>query len=136
MLNFLENHDEQRFGSEQYAGDPAKVIPSLVVSSMISTGPMMIYMAQELGEQARDAEGYSGYDGRTTIFDYWSLQTLRRWLTEVETGEATLTGREKWLRSKYKTILTACNQEKAIREGRFFDLMYVNYDNPSLNPHR
>lgn len=64
------------------------------------------------------------------------MQTLRRWLTEVETGDATLTGREKWLRNKYKTVLTACNEEKAIREGRFFDLMYVNYDNPSLNPHR
>ena len=77
MLNFLENHDEQRFGSEQYAGDPAKVIPSLVVSSMISTGPMMIYIAQELGEQARDAEGFRGYDGHTTILDYRRRQTLR-----------------------------------------------------------
>ncbi len=70
MLNFLENHDEQRFASPQYAGDPAKVIPSLVVSSMINTGPMMIYMGQELGEPATDEEGYSGRDGRTTIFDY------------------------------------------------------------------
>lgn len=136
MLNFLENHDEQRFGSPQYAGDPAKVLPSLVVSSMISTGPMMIYMGQEIGEQGLDAEGYSGRDGRTTIFDYWSIETLRRWLTGLKDDEQTLTGRELWLRNKYKTVLTACNSEKAIREGRFFDLMYVNYDNPTLNPHR
>lgn len=136
MLNFLENHDEQRFGSPQYAGDPAKVIPSLVVSSMISTGPMMIYMGQEIGEQGLDAEGYSGRDGRTTIFDYWSIETLRRWLKGLKDGESTLTGRELWLRKLYQTVLTACNSERAIREGRFFDLMYVNYDNPSLNPHR
>lgn len=78
MLNFLENHDEQRFASIQYAGDAARVIPSLVVSAMISTGPFMIYAGQELGEPAADAEGYSGHDGRTTIFDYWSIPTLRR----------------------------------------------------------
>lgn len=135
MLNFLENHDEQRFGSRQYAGDPAKVVPSLIVSSMISTGPMMIYAGQELGEQATDAEGYSGRDGRTTIFDYWSIPTVRRWLSDIE-GCSHLTAREKWLRERYKTILNICRNEKAITSGRFFDLMYVNYENPSLNPHK
>lgn len=135
MLNFLENHDEQRFGSRQYAGDPAKVVPSLIVSSMISTGPMMIYAGQELGEQATDAEGYSGHDGRTTIFDYWSIPTLRRWLSDIK-GCSHLTARERWLRERYKTILNICRDEKAVTTGRFFDLMYVNYDNPSLNPHK
>ncbi len=80
MLNFLENHDEQRFASEQYAGDAAKVLPSLVVSSMISNAPFMVYAGQEVGEKAEDAEGFSGRDGRTTIFDYWSIPSLRRWL--------------------------------------------------------
>lgn len=136
MLNFLENHDEQRFGSQFYAGDPAKVIPSLVVSSMISTGPMMIYFGQELGESGMDQEGFSGLDGRTTIFDYWSLATIRRWLNNGEPGTDHLSDRERWLRQKYSTILRLCNSEKAIKMGRFFDLMYVNYDNPTLNPHR
>lgn len=136
MLNFLENHDEQRFGSKFYAGDPAKVLPSLVVSSMISTGPMMIYMGQELGEQATDSEGFSGYDGRTTIFDYWSVGTLRRWYNEGNPDGSQLTPRERWLRAKYATILRLCNTEKAIAHGRFYDLMYVNYQNPTLNPHR
>ena len=137
MLNFLENHDEQRFGSRQFAGDPAKVIPSLVVRSMISTAPMMIYMGQEIGEQAADAEGYSGPDGRTTIFDFWSLSTLRRWLgPDLKAKGAALTAREKWLRGVYASILNLCNSEKAISSGKFFDLMYVNYDNPRFNPHR
>ena len=56
MLNFLENHDEQRFASDQFAGDADKVLPALVVSSMMNTGPMMIYFGQELGERAEDAE--------------------------------------------------------------------------------
>ena len=136
MLNFLENHDEQRYASAQYCSDPAKVIPALVVSSMIGTGPMMIYMGQELGETAPDAEGFSGRDGRTTIFDYWSLSTLRRWLNEGKPGENLLTGRERWLRDQYRRILTLCNSEKAIAEGGFFDVMYVNYQNPTINPHR
>ena len=136
MLNFLENHDEQRFGSKQYAGDPGLVIPSLIVSSMINTGPMMIYAGQELGEQATDAEGYSGHDGRTTIFDYWSIPTIRRWFNNGKCDESLLSGREIWLRNKYKDILNICNNEKAISEGRFFDLMYVNYENAAFNPHR
>lgn len=136
MLNFLENHDEQRFGSKFYAKDPAKVIPSLVVSSMISTGPMMIYAGQELGEQATDAEGFSGHDGRTTIFDYWSVGTIRRWYNDGNPDGSKMTPRERWLRNKYQTILKLCNSEKAISNGRFFDLMYVNYQNPTLNPHR
>ncbi len=135
MLNFLENHDEQRFGSPQYAGNPALVLPSLVASSMMSTGPMMIYMGQELGEQALESEGFSGADGRTTIFDYWSLSALRRWLADVG-GQTSLTAREQWLRRLYRTVLRACNDEAALREGAFFDLMYVNYDNPTVNPHR
>ncbi|MDE6586875.1 MAG: alpha-amylase family protein [Paramuribaculum sp.] len=139
MLNFLENHDEQRFASPQYAGDPAKIIPSLVVLSMINTGPVMIYMGQELGEPGTDEEGYSGRDGRTSIFDYWSVATLRRWLTGDGPGcpsEALLTPRELWLRGRYKNILAIASSQKAVTTGRFFDLMYVNYDNPAFNPHR
>jgi hypothetical protein len=103
---------------------------------MINTGPMMIYAGQELGEQASDAEGYSGYDGRTTIFDYWSIPTIRRWFNNGKCDESLLSGREIWLRNKYKDILNICNNEKAISEGRFFDLMYVNYENAAFNPHR
>lgn len=136
MLNFLENHDEQRFGSKYYAGDPSLVIPSMIVSAMMGRGPFMIYAGQELGEQALDAEGFSGYDGRTTIFDYWSIPTVRRWLNGGKCNNDRLTGQERWLRDKYRTILRLCNSEKAISSGRFFDLMYVNYDNPTLNPHR
>lgn len=136
MLNFLENHDEQRFASPQYAADASVVVPSLVVSSMINSGPFMIYMGQELGEPGTDAEGFSGRDGRTTIFDFWSLSTLRRWLNSGKCDEALLTPAERQLRQLYKTVLRTCNSEQAIAAGRFFDVMYVNYDNPDFDPHR
>ena len=135
MLNFLENHDEQRFASDFYAGNGDMVIPSLIVSAMISTGPVMIYAGQELGERGMDAEGFSGCDGRTTIFDYWSIPSLRRWLNNGKPGNERLTLKERRLREEYARILNLCNTEKALREGKLFDLMYVNYNNPTLNPH-
>lgn len=135
MLNFLENHDEQRFASEFYAGDAAKVVPSLVVSTCFSTGPMMIYFGQELGEPGMDAEGFSGRDGRTTIFDYWSVETVRRYLAEGKCN-GRLTAKERSLRKVYRQILGLANSEQAIAKGKFFDLMYVNLENEHLNPHR
>ena len=134
MLNFLENHDEQRFASTQYAGNAEIVTPSLVVSATISRAPMMIYQGQELGEKAEDAEGFSGLDGRTSIFDYWSIPSVCRWYNNGKCNDKLLTESEKNLRNLYKQILTLCNTEKAISDGEFFDLMYVNYNN--VNPHR
>ena len=136
MLNFLENHDEVRFGSIEYAGNPSLVIPSLVVSAMINRGPMMIYYGQELGERATDNEGFAGNNNRTTIFDYWSLSTLRRWYNEGKADGALLSEQERWLRAVYSKILHLCNAEKAIKLGSFFDLMYVNLRNPDFDPHR
>ena len=135
MLNFLENHDEVRFGSRAYSGNPANVLPSLVVSSMISRGPFMIYYGQELGESAFDNEGFAGNNNRSTIFDYWSYDTLRRWWNNGKPSLKNLTAQEKWLRGVYQKVLTLCNAEPALREGSFFDLMYVNLRHEGFNPH-
>lgn len=136
MLNFLENHDEVRFGSKAYAGNPANVVPSLVVSSMISRGPFMLYYGQELGESAHDNEGFAGDNNRSTIFDYWSYDTLRRWWNNGNPSVKMLTPQEKWLRGIYQKALTLCNSEAALRDGSFFDLMYVNLQHTGFNPHR
>ena len=135
MLNFLENHDEQRFASPFFAGDANRVLPSLVVSTMLSTGPMMIYFGQELSEPGTDAEGFSGYDGRTTIFDYWSVASVRRWLNGGDC-KGSLSESEQHLRDTYRKVLRMANLEPAVSEGSFFDLMYVNYENSGINPHR
>jgi len=124
MLNFLENHDEVRLASRQCCNDPFKALPALVVSATISTAPFMFYAGQELGERADDAEGYSGCDGRTTIFDYWSVPTLRQWLTDARR----LPQATKRLRAFYRKLLNLCNSEPAISEGGFYDLMYANED--------
>ena len=116
MLNFLENHDEQRFASDFYAGDADRVRASLTVSATINSGAMMIYMGQELGERGMDAEGYSGRDGRTTIFDYWSVASLRSWLNKGLCN-GILNERRKQLRDFYARLLTLCNKEKHCARG-------------------
>jgi glycosidase len=126
MLNFLENHDEQRIASDFFAGNPLPSRPALTVSALMNANPFLVYFGQESGERGMDAEGFSGRDGRTTLFDYWSLPTLR--------SAAALTADEKALRQYYATILRLCNEQRAIREGLFYDLMYVNPPSPDFNP--
>lgn len=133
MLNFLENHDEQRIASEFFAGDPLKAIPALVVSSMMNVNPFMIYFGQEFGERGMDEEGFSGLDGRTSIFDYWSVDTIRRWRNGGTYDGKSLTTQEKKLSSVYRKIMNIALKEKAISEGRFFDLEYANLNKPGYN---
>ena len=122
MLYFLENHDEQRIASDFFAGDGMKAVPGLIVSALLQHNPLMIYAGQEYGERGMDQEGFSGVDGRTTIFDYWSVDTIRRGFFDRQS----LTKEEKQLEAIYKYVLNLVNEEKALREGDFFDLMYVN----------
>ena len=134
MLNFLENHDEQRIASDFFAGDAWKAIPALVVSAALYKNPMMIYAGQELGERGMDAEGFSGLDGRTTIFDYWSVESLRNWYNHGKINSEALTSEQMRLRDFYIRLLHLCNASPAIREGKFFDLMYVNPSSTAFNP--
>ena len=136
MLNFLENHDEQRIASDYFAGSAEKGKPALIVSALMRSNPFMIYFGQELGEKGMDEEGFSGKDGRTTIFDYWTIDTIRRWRNGGKYDGANLSKEEKELQTYYTKVLSICNKEKAIREGAFFDIMYCNHGNQMMNEHR
>lgn len=133
MLNFLENHDEQRLASDFFAKDPSAGISGLMVSALMNTNPMMIYSGQELGERGMDEEGFSGIDGRTTIFDYWSVSTLRNWKNGGKYDGGKLTEKQKQLRQQYAAILNIAKNEPAITLGSFFDLMYTNEKNRFFN---
>lgn len=133
MLNFLENHDEQRIASDFFAGDPFKAIPGMVVSATISSSPVMIYFGQELGERGMDKEGFSGLDGRTTIFDYWSVETVRQWRNNGLFGNEGLSPDQKKLRDFYIKLIKIAQEDSCINSGKFFDLMYANYENPKFD---
>ena len=130
MLYFLENHDEQRVASDFFCGDAWKGVPGLLVSALMQRNPLLIYAGQEFGESGMDKEGYSGCDGRTTIFDYWALETLYRGYFNREA----LSDAELHLSLVYQQILRIANDERAISEGQFFDLMYVNPLSEQFNP--
>ena len=137
MLNFLENHDEQRIASDFFAGDPIKGRPALIVSVLMNTCPFLNYFGQELGERGMDEEGYSGLDGRTTIFDYWTVESIYQWR-----GKKALWRRHQLpksvrdLRDYYTRVFEIANTCDALREGDFYDLTYCNYNNPNYNIHR
>ncbi len=133
MLNFLENHDEQRIASDFFAGSPQRGIPGMIVSATMNINPVMLYAGQELGEAGMDCEGFSGRDGRTTIFDYWSVKTIRDWRNDGKYDGKRLGKVSKELRKFYSNLFNLCNSESAIREGFFYDLMYANYENPFFN---
>jgi glycosidase len=120
MLYFLENHDEQRIASSFFAGNALKGVPGLVVLALLQQNPLMIYAGQEYGELGMDKEGFSGNDGRTTIFDYWSIDTL------VRAASNKLNDGEKVLKRLYNKVMKIAATEKAVSEGASFDLMYVN----------
>lgn len=136
MLNFLENHDEQRIASDFFSGDARPGIPGMIVSAAMNTNPVMIYAGQELGERGMDEEGFSGCDGRTTIFDYWSIDSLKRWINGWRFDGGGLTEAEKALRETYRKLLQAVRTEPVISEGVFYDLMYANAANPYFNSNR
>lgn len=120
MLYFLENHDEQRIASDFFAANAQKGVPAMLASVLLQQNPFMLYAGEEYGERGMDHEGFSGNDGRTTIFDYWSIDTLCR------AADKKLTDEEKALYDIHVKAMQLARQEKAVCDGLFFDLMYVN----------
>ena len=126
MLNFIENHDEVRAASDFYAGDPFKAIPALTVSLMLNSAPFMIYFAQELGERGMDSEGFSGIDGKTSIYDYWALKSVISWRS----------GEKNNIRPIYSRLLNVATTERAVSEGKSYDLQYANKKSDLYDPYK
>ncbi|MGQ1784114.1 MULTISPECIES: alpha-amylase family protein [unclassified Saccharicrinis] len=133
MLFFLENHDEQRIASPFFAGNAHKAIPAMVVSGAIYSNPLMLYFGQELGEEGMDNEGYSGADGRTTIFDYWGVQLFQDWVNDGNYDGGQLSEEATELRRWHKNFLNVIRNNEAINHGKFYDLMWSNEDNVAFD---
>lgn len=126
MLRFLENHDEQRIASPQFAKNPWKALPAMILAATLNTGPLMVYFGQEIGEQATDSEGFSGHDGRTSIFDYWSVIEYQKWVNKGNYNSQLLTEEQNKLRYFYQKLNQLRIHSAAIYAGGFYDLMWVN----------
>ncbi|WP_242083342.1 alpha-amylase family protein [Aestuariivivens sediminis] len=124
MLHFLENHDEQRLASPEFAGNPEKGKPAMVVSATSSTAPTMIYFGQEVGEDGSEEMGF-GDPSRTSIYDYTGVPAHQRWMNNGTFDGKTLTEDEKRLRDFYKRLLNFTVQSTALM-GHYQDIHSFN----------
>ena len=147
MLNFLENHDEQRFCSDFFGRSTSNALAPLYVSLLLNTAPFMIYFGEEVGEKGMDHEGFSGKDGRTTIFDWWSVDSVRRLRKIIESGayksenvdELTAAGlnrEEAEFFVKFCAVTRFASEDEAIKKGTTYDLCYCNYISDGFNKDR
>ena len=124
MLHFLENHDEQRIASPDFAGNAEKGKPAMVISATISTSPTMVYFGQEFGEKAEEDLGF-GDPTRTSIFDYGSVPSVVRWVNNKQFDGGQSTEDEKTLRDFYKRLLNFTITSDALM-GDYQDLQHYN----------
>jgi glycosidase len=133
MLRFMENHDEQRIASPDFAGSPWLAVPGMIITATLNTGPVMIYFGQEVGEPGAGSEGFSGNDGRTSIFDYWGVPEHQKWINGGAYDGGKLSDDQKKLRGFYSTLLNSVNHSEAIKTGDFYELMMANEHQPGFD---
>ncbi|GAA0361483.1 alpha-amylase family protein [Bowmanella denitrificans] len=131
LLMFLENHDEQRIASPEFAGDPRKAMPAMVVSSLVAAGANLLYFGQEVGEPGAGDAGF-GQASRTTIFDYWGVPAHQRWMNDGKFDGGQLSTQEKALRDFYTRLLNLAAHQPALR-GEFADLHQANSQSPGYD---
>ena len=124
MVHFLENHDEQRIASPDFAGDAMKGKPAMVVSALLGTGPTMLYFGQALGEAGAEDAGW-GASTRTTIFDYWGLETISNWRNGGSYDGAKLSTEQKNLQSYYQRLLNV-SADEAVFAGAYQEIHSFN----------
>ncbi len=134
MLHFLDNHDEQRFASPEFAGDADKARPAMLVSTCLSSSPTMIYFGQEVGEPAAEQAGF-GQPSRTSIFDYVGVPHHQRWMNQGKFDGGQLTEQEKQLRQFYQRLLNLSLTSPAL-VGDYHDLYGDNFANFADMPHQ
>lgn len=147
MLNFLENHDEQRFASDYFGKNPRNTFAPLYVSLYLNTAPYMIYFGEEVGERGMDEEGFSGLDGRTTIFDWWSIGSVQRLRKIIKSGayesldidtlvNEGMSREEAETFCRFAQAIRFASKDEAITKGTTYDLCYCNFSSDGFDKNR
>lgn len=136
MLNFLENHDEQRFASDFFGCDARNSYAALYTALYLNNAPFMLYAGEEIGERGMDNEGFSGRDGRTSIFDWWAPSSLTRLYKYIHGEKEALAPEEETMLDTYRKALKFATEDNAVSKGTFYDLCYCNYASDGFNPDR
>lgn len=136
MLNFLENHDEQRFASDFFGCDARNSYAALYTALYLNNAPFMLYAGEEVGARGMDNEGFSGRDGRTSIFDWWAPSSLTRLYKYIHGEKEALAPEEEMMLDTYRKALKFAAEDNAVSKGTFYDLCYCNYASDGFNPDR
>jgi len=136
MLNFLENHDEQRFASDFFGCDARNSYAALYTALYLNNAPFMLYAGEEVGERGMDNEGFSGRDGRTSIFDWWAPSSLTRLYKYIHGEKEALAPEEETMLDTYRKALKFAAEDNAVSKGTVYDLCYCNYASDGFNPDR
>jgi hypothetical protein len=105
--------------------------PAAAVMFGMSRAAIMLHAGQEVGEPAIGAEGFSGDDGRTSIFDYTAMPEFQKWFNDGKCDGAKLSQEQKELRKWYGDLL-AILREPAFTAGDFYGLNHANKENPAF----
>jgi glycosidase len=141
-LHYLENHDERRIASPvvlQGGADSSgfgstragrQLAPLLYLGT---SGPVLVYNGQEVGEDGSGEEGFGGDDGKTTLFDYWALPGLAALHNGGAWDGGKLSPAQTSLRAYYRDLL-ALVQDPAVRGEGYWGLRYANGQAPGMFP--
>lgn len=120
MMHFLDNHDEQRVASPEFVGNPQIAKPAMLVSTLLSSSPTMIYFGQEVGEPGAENAGF-GQPSRTSIFDYIGVPQHQKWMNGGKFDGGQLNEQEKQLRTFYQRVMTFALEHSSMT-GKYLDL--------------
>jgi glycosidase len=138
FLRYAENHDERRIASPVVNGqgpdssgfgsiEAGKPVSGTLY--LLGPGPLLVFNGQEVGEPAAGKEGFGGDDGRTTIFDYWTMPQMAKWVNDGKYDGGGLDQKHKDLRAWYAEILKLA-QKPGLGTGSTYSLQTFNKDNP------
>lgn len=109
MLNFLENHDEERLPRPHFA--------ALAAASAFNRASYMIYFGEEIGENAASSD-----NARTSIFNWENIASIQRLVRYIH-GENSLEPDELKTLEKYREILRLST---LARDWSNYDLSWCN----------
>jgi len=124
MLHFLDNHDEQRIASPEFLDNPNIAKPAMLVSTLLSSSPTMVYFGQEVGEPGAENAGF-GQPSRTSIFDYIGVPQHQKWMNHGAFDGGLLDDSEKQLRYFYQKVMNF-SLEHSSMTGHYRDLHQSN----------
>jgi hypothetical protein len=127
-VEYLENHDKPRVAAPIAMGGFGSAAANCQLAPLqflYSSGPVIIFNGQEVGELGAGFEGFDQDNGHTTFFDYWGMPEFAKWVNGHAYDGAGLSRDQIELRNFFTALCHLC-QDHAIRGSGYWSLKYFN----------